>query len=179
MSDSQIIYEVMEGAPPSWNTILNTQLYPSVVEFQNAIRYHEDTLLRLDSSGVEYRSNRDYSERSRNPFYKATANLANSEKSYAFPKDDANVSARATPESKGARPCRNCGSGKHWDRECKHHREGRKMARARLAETSTIEEELEQLRDQEEYDDLYYSLGEAGTPHDLSAPTEDVSINKF
>ncbi|KAF7306872.1 TY3B-TY3B protein [Mycena indigotica] len=70
-----------------------------------------------------------------------------------FPKDDANVSKKATPESKGARPCRHCGSGKHWDNECKHAFRGNKTVRAHLA--AATEEELDA---QEDYDDLYYSL---------------------
>ena len=37
-----------------------------------------------------------------------------------FPKDDSNVSSKQTPEQKGVRPCRHCGSGKHWDNECKY-----------------------------------------------------------
>jgi hypothetical protein len=47
LSDSELIMEVMDGAPANWNTVLNTQNYANVVEFQSAIRYHEDTLLRL------------------------------------------------------------------------------------------------------------------------------------
>jgi hypothetical protein len=70
-----------------------------------------------------------------------------------FPKDDRNVSKKATPESKGARPCRHCGSGKHWDNECKHSFKGNRAARANLA--STTNEDHDAL---EEYNDLYYSL---------------------
>ncbi|THV00441.1 hypothetical protein K435DRAFT_597783, partial [Dendrothele bispora CBS 962.96] len=49
LSDSEIIMEVMNGAPANWATILTTQLYETAVEFQSAIRYHEDILLSLDS----------------------------------------------------------------------------------------------------------------------------------
>jgi hypothetical protein len=39
LSDSEIILHVMDGAPTLWNTILTTQLYQDVVEFQAAIRF--------------------------------------------------------------------------------------------------------------------------------------------
>jgi hypothetical protein len=74
---------------------------------------------------------------------------------FLFPKDDSNVSKRATPESKNARPCRHCGSGKHWDYECKHAIKGNKIARTHLA-TSTSDD----LEAQEEYDNLFYELSE-------------------
>ncbi|THU95218.1 hypothetical protein K435DRAFT_562982, partial [Dendrothele bispora CBS 962.96] len=47
LSDSEIIMEVMNGAPANWATILTTQLYETAVEFQSAIWYHEDILLSL------------------------------------------------------------------------------------------------------------------------------------
>lgn len=47
LEDSELILEVMEGAPASWNTILTTQLYLDAVEFQEAIRFHEDNLVRM------------------------------------------------------------------------------------------------------------------------------------
>ncbi|KAL0564378.1 hypothetical protein V5O48_017669 [Marasmius crinis-equi] len=48
LDDSEIISEVMEGAPDNWNTILTTQNYSTVMDFQAAIRYHEETLQNLD-----------------------------------------------------------------------------------------------------------------------------------
>ncbi|THU99502.1 hypothetical protein K435DRAFT_586953, partial [Dendrothele bispora CBS 962.96] len=48
LEDSEIISGVMEGAPPEWSTILTTQSYGTAMQFQSAIRYHEDTLLSLN-----------------------------------------------------------------------------------------------------------------------------------
>ena len=71
-----------------------------------------------------------------------------------FPRDDSNVSRRGkTPEEKGARPCRHCGSGKHWDNECRHSFKGNRAARANLSRASG-----EESRAQDDYDNLYYSL---------------------
>ncbi|PBK78933.1 hypothetical protein ARMSODRAFT_859837, partial [Armillaria solidipes] len=69
-----------------------------------------------------------------------------------FPKDDANkTKRRKAPKDVRARSCRHCGSGEHWDIECKHHYEGMHMARTRLAETDVSE-----LQAQDEYNELYY-----------------------
>ncbi len=47
LSDSELIMEIMNGAPTSWNTILTTHLYGSAVEFQSAVKFHENLLVRL------------------------------------------------------------------------------------------------------------------------------------
>jgi hypothetical protein len=70
-----------------------------------------------------------------------------------FPKDDKNISPRKTPESIGARPCRHCGSGMHWDNECCHSRKGERMARVNLV---CLEDN--DVRAQEEYDSPFYEL---------------------
>ncbi|KAJ7133955.1 hypothetical protein C8R43DRAFT_1205891 [Mycena crocata] len=54
---------------------------------------------------------------------------------------------------KGARPCRHCGSGNHWDPECKHAFKGMRSARANLAMHS---DEMQDAQDA--YDNLYYGL---------------------
>jgi hypothetical protein len=157
LDDSEIIMEVMDGAPSLWNTVLTTQMYQDAVEFQSAIRYHEDALMKLESRNDRDRPYRDRDrEYSRNSVQTARTNLVGWSRNQGppkFPKDDKNVSAKATPESKGARPCRHCGSGKHWDNECKHAFKGNRAARANLANTTSEDQDA-----QDEYNDLYYSL---------------------
>lgn len=176
MDDSEIILEVMEGAPASWNTVLTTQLYVDVIEFQSAIRFHEDTLIRLDattSNSNAYRRDRfEPAFRDNNPFreprnqYTPCANLVGASKTMSppsFPKDDSNLTKRsATPEEKGARPCRHCGSGKHWDNECKYAFRGNCSARANLATASE-----DTVQAQQQYDDLYYGLDSANEEQDF------------
>jgi hypothetical protein len=70
-----------------------------------------------------------------------------------FLKDNKNVSPRKTPESVNTRPCRHCGSGKHWDYECKHSRKGERQACANFISLSDLE--IEALND---YDELYYRM---------------------
>ncbi|KAF8973601.1 hypothetical protein BDZ97DRAFT_1721219, partial [Flammula alnicola] len=159
-NDSELILEVMEGSPANWNTILTTQLYNTSIEFQSAIRFYEDTLMRLDqpSNYSNKRDRSDYSFRDTSkPFYAARTNLVGNSKTLdppKFPKDDSNVSSRRqTPEQAGARPCRHCGSGKHWDFECRHSYKGTKQARTNLAQSTEDDR-----RAQEEYDQLYYNL---------------------
>ena len=71
----------------------------------------------------------------------------------SFPKDHSNISPRKTPDSVGVRPCRHCGSGKHWDNECRHSRKGEKLARV-----NCIQLEDNDLKAQDDYDNLFYEL---------------------
>ncbi|KZT28377.1 hypothetical protein NEOLEDRAFT_1032955, partial [Neolentinus lepideus HHB14362 ss-1] len=54
-------------------------------------------------------------------------------------------------EEVGVHPCRHCGSGKHWDYDCKYSRKGTKQVCAHLAQCS--DDELEAMW---EYDKAYY-----------------------
>src|ERR1700761_2579278 len=64
-----------------------------------------------------------------------------------YPKDDSNVSLYNTPESKGARDCRYCGSSKHWDKECKYAR--------KEAKVNFITQVPEDVKAEEEYRQAY------------------------
>jgi transposase InsO family protein len=168
LSDSELILEVMGGAPEYWSAILDAQRYETAVEFQTAIKYHESALshppFTTTSTNFERRlkalelgQGRSEGTKQRGFFKKPSRSyLVGSSQGTSkpsFPKDDSNVSKKATPESKGARPCRHCGSGKHWDYECKHATKGMKIARTRAV--TSAPEEAEAL---DEYDDLYYDL---------------------
>jgi hypothetical protein len=48
LSESELIMEIMNGAPSSWINILNPNLYDDLAGFQGAIKYHEDYLMRMD-----------------------------------------------------------------------------------------------------------------------------------
>ncbi|KAJ6574404.1 hypothetical protein B0H19DRAFT_935317, partial [Mycena capillaripes] len=155
--DSAIMSEIMNGAPRSWCTVLDTQKYRDIVEFHGAIVFHEDRLLDLPMNKSEEHGKQDYVDR-RKPFEKPNSAVrtylvgaSSTLPPPKFPKDDSNVSKKGSPESKGARPCRHCGSGKHWDNECKHSFKANKFAHANFA-TATAEDSAAQ----EEYDELYY-----------------------
>ncbi|KZS86483.1 hypothetical protein SISNIDRAFT_393534, partial [Sistotremastrum niveocremeum HHB9708] len=45
LSDSEIIMEIMNGAPAHWTSILTPHLCRDVVTFQASIKYHEDSLM--------------------------------------------------------------------------------------------------------------------------------------
>ena len=163
MDDTELIMEIMDGAPNIWNTVLTTQLYRDVVEFQDAVYYHEDTLERLGSERKDFRDRFEpnkYGDRNnrfnnyRNAHTRLVGSYSNMPKP-KFPRDDSNVSKKATPASKGARPCRHCGSDQHWDPECKHSYQSSKRARTHLAGANAKSDELEAL---EEYEDMYYNL---------------------
>jgi hypothetical protein len=178
--DSSVMSEVMNGAPRSWCTVLDTQKYESIVQFHAAIIFHEDTLMDLPMNRAERTENLEREDYAgpRKQFQKSDAsartNLVGSSPTMEppkYPKDDSTVSKKATPESKGARPCRHCGSGKHWDNECKHSFRAKKFARANLATVSAEDE-----RAQEEYDELYYTLSDN---QDFDVPLQSTGPSSF
>ncbi|KAF8181409.1 hypothetical protein K438DRAFT_1976132 [Mycena galopus ATCC 62051] len=67
--DSSVMSEVMNGAPRSWCTVLDTQKYDSIVEFHAAIIFHEDTLMDLPMNKLENHA-RDDDVEQREPFQK-------------------------------------------------------------------------------------------------------------
>lgn len=159
-NDRELINEIMSGTPSIWTTILTPHLYFRLEDFQQTVKFHEETLLRSDSrSAYLYRN--DFS---RNPYSnfrdqqgtKAKVNAvgwSEATKNPPFPKDDANVSKRGTPVSKGGRPCRHCGSGNHWDYECQYARKGERRVRSNHVVQGDADRDA-----QEEYDELYYGL---------------------
>lgn len=143
----------MSGAPVIWNTILNPHQFVKVTDLQDTIKYYEETLAQL--SDPKEREARDSQFR---PFKArdkdVRANLAKAPTSAPkFPRDDSTVSKRKTPEEMGVRPCRHCGSGKHWDNECKYSRKAQHIAR-----TNFVEQSSEDRAAQEAYDELYLEL---------------------
>jgi hypothetical protein len=155
-TDSETIRLVMAEAPDVWQSILNVQFYSTITEFQNAVKFHEDTLIRLTPGGSIPTHLPGSGFVSHNPWKRANTNFVGftpTMKKPEFPKDDKNVSPRRTPESIGARPCRHCGSGMHWDNECRHSRQGEWRAWTNFVQLS-----LSDLQAQEEYDALYYEL---------------------
>ena len=117
--------------------------------------------------------NREYSN-PRFPYRKAHVNLVGWSQSIGtpqFPKDDKNVSPHRTPESIGARPCRHCGSGNHWDNECYHSWKEEKLARANY-----IQHEDKDIRAQEDYNNLFYELDsdakQESSPQDFCRPLQ-------
>jgi hypothetical protein len=107
LSDAELIMEVMDGAPVSWNTVLTTQLHDTVLDFQLAICFHEDTLMWLDSYQRTDYLYQDFSH-DNNSFCNAQANLVGwtgKMEPPRFPKDDLNMLKKATSKQKGAWLC--------------------------------------------------------------------------
>ena len=110
-TDTETIQAIMMEVPGTWASIINPQYQKTLREFQNAVEYHEESnrLPNQKYTSVHF------------PYCRANDNLVRWSKNIgtpSFPKDDSNVSPRKTPNSVGTRPCRHCGSGKHWDNEC-------------------------------------------------------------
>jgi hypothetical protein len=175
MNDSELIMQIMNGAPTEWNAVLTTHLFDKVEDLQRAIKYHEETLIKTGRPvrpQEGFRNPRFFSNRAsdtvppqiqqqdyrRNETAQPRTYLVGWSPNLGkplFPKDDSVVSKGKSPEEKGARPCRYCGSGKHWDNDCKHARKGAKQVRVNLATMST-----EDLQAQDDYDELYFGESE-------------------
>ncbi|KIY48704.1 hypothetical protein FISHEDRAFT_42813 [Fistulina hepatica ATCC 64428] len=152
MADSEIMADIMCCAPAKWSSVLSEQFYDDLVEFQAAIKFNEEALLRLDSESSYRPFYHSRNPSSSDPSYTMCTHLAGAHPDLPpppFPKDDANITKRKkTPDDAGAHPCHHCGSGKHWDRECKHA--SNRTARTRLANTSS-----DFLEAQDEYDNAF------------------------
>ncbi|KAG8943828.1 hypothetical protein FRC03_002308 [Tulasnella sp. 419] len=82
-----------------------------------------------------------------------------------FAKDDSVISRGKTPEMVNARPCRHCGSLKHWDNDCRHACKGTKQVKANFVNPTT-----EYIAAQEEYEEAYLNAntdGEDGDSRDV------------
>ena len=120
--DTETIQAIMMEVPGTWASIINPQYQKMLREFQNVVKYHEESLEKLEVPVLQPPRfpNREYTSTCF-PYQKANINLVRWSKNIgatSFPKNNNNVSPRKTPDSVGARPCRQCGSGKHWDNEC-------------------------------------------------------------
>ena len=87
-----------------------------------------------------------------------------------WPRDDTVVSKGNSPEQVGARPCRHCGSPKHWDYECSHARKGARLVKANFASPDDGYMEA-----QEAYDALYYEDSDTDDPPDHIGESNDAS----
>ena len=49
-SDWETIGVIMQESPTAWSQVLNTELYKTIVQFQNAVKFHKDNLILLGNS---------------------------------------------------------------------------------------------------------------------------------
>jgi hypothetical protein len=120
------------------------------------VKFHEETLTQLTPGNTIPTQLPNLGFNSCNPWKWANTNFFGftpSPKKPEFPKDNKNISPRWTPESIGVCPCCHCGSGIHWDNECRHSRQGERKAWANFVQPSWAE-----IQAQEDYDALYYDL---------------------
>ena len=155
----------MNGAPHTWCTIIDTSTIFTYQEFMIKIKYHEEMLSTMPRNSFSSLAHKDsdrphhiwkskHSHKDKMKRLQAKAHAVSTSQKPAYPKDDLNVSRKHTPESLNKRPCFHCGSGKHWDNECKYAKKNTKQARVHFS--SIIDDEL---REQEEYEDLENLFG--------------------
>ncbi|KAG9021825.1 hypothetical protein FS837_006957 [Tulasnella sp. UAMH 9824] len=182
-TQTELILAIMEGAPKYWHSVINTSTLCHTVDLQDKIIYHEDALMYGPGSsadGFEHlerrilEANRAMKTPPRgkatdNPIKReAHAHLIGFHKDLGkppFPRDDRTLAKGKSPEEKGARPCRHCGSPKHWDNECKYSKKGARKVKANFANPS--EDYLEAMS---AYEEAY--LGETSEEEDAEVGDE-------
>ena len=178
----------MSTAPRYWNQVMDPQRCVDLEDFLNGVKYNEDALassysgtdLSLERRMKQIESTLQVLQRptsyrprgARLPqtnfrardHVSASTQLVGSNPSLEkprWPKDDSVVSRGNTPEQVNARPCRHCGSSKHWDYDCRHARQGARLVKVNFASPETGYTEA-----QEAYDALYYEDSEVDEPSD-------------
>ena len=94
--DTETIHAITMEVPGMWAFIVNPQYQKVVREFQNAIKYHEESLEKLEVPVLQppHLPNREYASTCF-PYCRANVNLVRWSKNIgtpSFPKDDSNVS---------------------------------------------------------------------------------------
>ncbi|KAB5587565.1 hypothetical protein CTheo_8996 [Ceratobasidium theobromae] len=121
-SSAELIERTPSGAPQFWRTIIGSADQNRWWKFLDAVKQHEK-LTEEPFTGKDTVTKKDPDK-----LWEATGRFKSKHtaKSHAVqaikpkhPPDDKNVSKHSTPEQKGARGCKYCGSNKHWDKECK------------------------------------------------------------
>jgi hypothetical protein len=202
MTEPEFVIEIMRGAPMYWEQFIDIQQLFDVHSLQNAIKTHEVSLLKApDTFQIERRlkalenrgsgnSNRFTTKsnkftRNFKPRPKGKSFPKKRTKSFAigfhpsiqpkYPRDDNTISKNGrTPESKGARPCRHCGSPKHWDPECKYPKQDKNYSRKAKAHLAGADEEY--TRAYSEYENLYQESDEESAEVNI-AEASDYSSN--
>ncbi|QRW24333.1 hypothetical protein RhiXN_10657 [Rhizoctonia solani] len=192
-TDSELIFEIMNGAPKSWTTHIDTSRIVTWEDFLDKIAWHEEDLLGKDSSHNsdiqrqlhQMQSTLKRLEGNRHSRPSARSHLAGSKPvgwhqnnpPPKYPKDDSTVSKGKTPKDKKARPCRHCGSMMHWDRDCKHAKKNSRFVQSHMAQADDDEWEA-----QEAYEDLcdeaYLDETEYDTEGEESVSEEEQDFHK-
>ena len=100
-TDTETIQAIMMEVPGTWASIINPQYQKMLREFQNAIKYHKESLEKLEAPVLQPLPLPNWEYTSVHFSYcRANINLVGWSKNIGtslFPKDDNNVSPRKTP----------------------------------------------------------------------------------
>jgi hypothetical protein len=196
-TDEQLILEILEGAPKFWTLYINTSTLQTVGDLQSAIKHHEPDLYsdpRVTQHDFEKRlkalehakSSKYVRTHQADTNFVKPANKRSTPKrttkligshpkftEYKYPKDDSIRSKGKTPAEKGARPCKYCGSGNHWDNDHPVKPEDRRI------KTFLADMDQDVLQAYLAYEDCYFSRNnsdlseQSSSEEDTDVPTSD------
>ena len=91
-TDTEVTQAIMMEFPGMWASIINPQYQKTLREFQNTIKYHEESLEKLEAPILQpsHLPNQEYTS-TRFPYHRANVNLVRWSKNIgtpSFPKDD-------------------------------------------------------------------------------------------
>lgn len=192
-SPSEMIREVQSGMPNYWLTVLRLDMCETLAEFQNHVKYYEETLMDMDKSRrpeyssrgrlaeAGYDSDREehrietYAAQPRPGPAKRPPSTPNRPPRLSMTPAQA-INKRIPPSKLGARPCNKCNgpaeTRDHWEPECPLNRNksaSEKVVRARLALAEAEEEE---------YGDLYNQASQSpeSPENDEEDTQEDLTL---
>jgi hypothetical protein len=183
LDELDMVHEILDSAPDAWQKYFPGRvtrlenLHSLIQSFQHQFEKELETTEQIDylmdqvkkmqgrkeGNGHEHSWSTKANIRTLKPAYKAQANAVDSKKpigyhpklsEFPFAKRDDIVTKKGkTPEERGAQPCRNCRSGKHWDNECPY------CSQKQSAQVHFVGVDADYLQALEDHENAQISLG--------------------
>ncbi|KAG9091642.1 hypothetical protein FRC06_000481, partial [Ceratobasidium sp. 370] len=182
-SDSELMFEIMNGAPKQWRAYIDVSSILTFRDFQDKIKWHEEDLMssRSSDSDIQHQLDRMMNmlnklEHGPKQNQQVRSHQATSQPNKPvgwrkdlpkpqFQKQKDDRFKGPSPKDKGARACKHCG-GNHWDKFCPKSAKGYLAAKANMANTDD-----EGLQAELDYEDLQNeALLEAEDSEDSNEP---------
>jgi hypothetical protein len=174
-TDSELVFEIMNGAPKSWRTLIDTYTTTTYHDLLDQVSWFQSDLMAADHTSnpniqlqldkmmtvihkLENKSHLSSKVRSHKVDSKPIGWHKNLPKP-KFKRHDNNTSKKKTPKDVGARGCKYCRSLNHWDRECTKP----KTSDIKQAQAHAASLEDEEAATQNAYDDLCDEILDSAT----------------
>jgi hypothetical protein len=152
-TDSELVFEIMNGAPKSWQTLIDTYTTTTYHDLLDQVSWSQADLMAVDCTSnpniqrqldkmmtsIHKLENKSHS--SKVHFHKVVSKPIGWHKNLPMPKfkqHDNHTSQKKTPKDIEARGYKYCGTLNHWDHKCtKHKTSDIKQAQVHVASLDT------------------------------------------